>query len=161
MAKKEKKIVIFGKGEAGKSTLMQTLIPGAVNIDHNGRTVAFDYGILNRGGIKYHFYGTPGQYRFGVIREILSLNVDGIIFVVDGSTGIDRQDMEIFKEVAEVGAPYVVLVNIKMGVDDCIGNADIERLFNVDSSVFKGIVRGSAKDPGSIGELFPKLDSMV
>lgn len=57
---KNHKVVVFGKGEVGKSTFINTVIPNATNIAHKGRTVAMDFGKAIVGDFAYHLYGTPG-----------------------------------------------------------------------------------------------------
>ena len=52
------KIVIVGKDEAGKSTLVQNIIPGALNIERQGRTIALDYGSKVYKDYKLHLFGT-------------------------------------------------------------------------------------------------------
>jgi signal recognition particle receptor subunit beta len=42
---KNVKVVFFGRGEAGKSSLISKIIPDALNIEHKGMTVAMDFGI--------------------------------------------------------------------------------------------------------------------
>ncbi|RME64564.1 MAG: hypothetical protein D6778_07740, partial [Nitrospirae bacterium] len=104
---------IFGKAEAGKSTLMSTLIPGSINIHHKGRTIAMDFGTINYNGHELHFYGTPGQARFECLRDIIALKADMAIMVFDGSTGIDQQDRAILDEVKALGVPFIGVLNHK------------------------------------------------
>lgn len=42
--------MVVGPGEAGKSTLIARLCPGAINLHAGGRTVALDHGTLRAGG---------------------------------------------------------------------------------------------------------------
>ena len=51
---KQAKVVIVGKDEAGKSTLVQNIIPSAMNIERQGRTIALDYGNRAHKGYKLH-----------------------------------------------------------------------------------------------------------
>jgi uncharacterized protein len=107
------KVVVFGKGEAGKSTLIQKLIPGAMNIEKDGRTIAMDYGTLAYEGRKYHFWGTPGQARFGPVREVLATGVDVAVFVNDSSRYFDDEDRAILAEMDRMGIRYVLFINHK------------------------------------------------
>ncbi len=158
--KKERKIVVFGKGEVGKSTLLKGLISNSVNISHRGRTTAFDYGILHHQGNKYHFYGTPGQHHFSMVREVLTLGMDTIIFVIDGTYGIDDGDRQIFKEVEATGIPYLLVVNLKDGKDKGIGIEDLQASFKTNRSLCLGVVRGSVLDPASHQEILLTLEGL-
>lgn len=107
------KVVIFGKGEAGKSTLINKLVPGAMNIEHKGRTVALDYGTVTYKDIKFHIFGTPGQVRFTPVREVLAQGVDVAVFVNDSSRYFDADDRTIMREMNTAGVPYVFFINHK------------------------------------------------
>ena len=52
------KVVVFGKENAGKSTLIKAIEHDAINIDKKDTTVSMDYGRAVVGGKKIHFYGT-------------------------------------------------------------------------------------------------------
>lgn len=110
-----RKIVIFGKGEAGKSTLITTIIPDAININHRGRTIALDFGTCRHDGRVFHFYGTPGQARFDCIRDILAINADHALMVFDASRPIDREDLGILNEIKSLSLPFTAIINIKKG----------------------------------------------
>lgn len=159
--KSEKKIVVFGKGEVGKSTLLKGLIHNSVNISHRGRTTAFDYGILHHKGIKYHFFGTPGQHHFSMVREVLTLGVDGIIFVIDGTQGVDDGDRQIFKEVEATGIPYLMVINLKNGRNQGIGIEELQAFFKTDRTLCRGVVRGSVLDPDSQREILLTLEGVT
>ena len=58
------KVLVVGAAEAGKSTLIKSLSPGAINLEVNGRTVAMDHGMLRRAGSSLSLVGVPGQQRF-------------------------------------------------------------------------------------------------
>ena len=59
--------------DVGKTTLMENLITNVGKVEHNGTTVAIDYGRIEMDDKKFHFFGTPGQERFGFMREIARL----------------------------------------------------------------------------------------
>ena len=107
------KVVVYGKSEAGKSTLVRMLAPEAVNIDHNGRTVAMDYGVIQFEDCSFHFFGTPGQPHFRPVREVISLGMDTAVFVVDSTRCFDEEDRELLFELTLVNVPYVIFLNQK------------------------------------------------
>lgn len=113
---KNYKIVVFGKGEAGKSTFISTVIPDAMNIEHKGRTVAMDFGKAVVGDCAYHLYGTPGQARFEVVRDVLSARAHSVLVIFDSSTGICREDQGILDEVAALAVPFWAVLNNKTGL---------------------------------------------
>jgi len=107
------KVVLYGKSEAGKSTLVRHLIPHAVNIDHQGRTVAMDYGTVHYSGCDFHFFGTPGQPHFRPVREIISRGMNAAVMVVDSTRCIDNEDRDLLIELDAVGVPYIIFLNQK------------------------------------------------
>ncbi len=91
------KIGITGTVGAGKTTFVRAISEiEVVDTDRIAKdetalikpttTVAFDFGrlTLNSGQI-LHLYGTPGQFRFDFMWDILIPNVHGYVFLVDTS----------------------------------------------------------------------------
>jgi len=107
------KVVVFGKGEAGKSTLIKQLIPDAMNVEHEGRTVAMDHGTISYEGWAFHIFGTPGQSHFTPVREVLAQGVDVAVFVNDSSRYFDEEDKGIMREMNAAGVPYLFFINHK------------------------------------------------
>ena len=122
------KIVVFGKGEAGKSTFIRSIIPNAVNIEHKGRTVALDFGDITLGGKKIHLYGTPGQTRFSVIRDIISSYTHGSIILFDSAVHLTQDDQCVVSEVMELDVPFVSVLNKKAYSRELVSLNDIARL---------------------------------
>ena len=122
------KIVVFGKGEAGKSTFIRSIIPNAVNIEHKGRTVALDFGDITLGGKKIHLYGTPGQTRFSVIRDIISSYTHGSIILFDSAVHLTQDDQCVVREVMELDVPFVSVLNKKAYSREIVSLNDIAKL---------------------------------
>jgi uncharacterized protein len=139
------KVVVFGKGEAGKSTFIKTISPDAVNIEHKGRTVALDFGKIDVGGKAFHFYGTPGQARFDVVRDIISDSANKALMIFDISTSLDKDDHNIFKEVNFLNVPFFAIINMKKGLPLKLKAEDVEKLCG-SSSCFNGILKGDVSD---------------
>jgi hypothetical protein len=100
---KQYKFVVTGAFNAGKTTFVKTLSEiEPVNSDKNSHinsekkvkpstTVALDYGkIRTKDGSVIHLFGTPGQARFDFMREILTEDMHGFIFLVDAT---DRRSL--------------------------------------------------------------------
>lgn len=92
------KVVITGAFNAGKTTFVNTLSEiDPVNTDKTTRspaenkvktstTVALDYGKVKiNQHSAVHLFGTPGQDRFDFMREILTEEMHGFIFLVDST----------------------------------------------------------------------------
>ncbi len=109
------KIVVFGSFHAGKSTFIQAIDPGSRHVDaecaDGTTTVALDFGKAEIEGRHIHLYGTPGQGRFGFVRQIISNGMDGAILMVDCSCGIDECTRELYQQLKETGVPFSVMLN--------------------------------------------------
>jgi hypothetical protein len=106
-----RKVVVLGKYDAGKSTLIKRLTDNARNVEYDGITVSMDIGYKTFGGKKLYFFGTPGQERFKFLRHILSEGLDFGIVVVDSTRDLTKEDEEIIEQVKGMGVPYMVFVN--------------------------------------------------
>lgn len=105
------KVIVFGKENAGKSTLIRAIGRDAINIDKNNTTVSMDYGKINIGEKKIHFYGTPGQERFDFMRDILSKGANMGIMVFDSSMNICQADMDLLNELRQKKIPFLIFLN--------------------------------------------------
>jgi small GTP-binding protein len=139
------KIIVFGKGEAGKSTFVRSIIPNAVNIEHKGRTVALDFGVITLEGKNIHLYGTPGQTRFNVIRDIIASYTHGSIILFDSTTHLTHDDQNAVKEVMELDIPFVSVLNKKANSNRLISIEDVERLC-ASSPQYKAGFEGDVRD---------------
>ncbi len=158
LPQKRYKIVIFGKGEAGKSTLIQRLIPTALNVNHNSRTVALDFGYLNYKGLSFHFFGTPGQKRFQPMRRVLSIGAHAAVYVHDTSVWFNEVDKEILDIIDELRLPFIIFVNIKP--NHGYERRGIHRLFGKRKNL-KKVIYGSAMSGKGITELLDALCDIV
>lgn len=148
------KVVIVGKDEAGKSTLVQNIIPGALNIQRQGRTIALDYGNKIHKRYKLHLFGTPGQARFHMVREIVARGMDVAVWVLDYSRRFDDRDKEILDFLGKCRVPFIVFANIKPGVQK--ERRRVLRLVGEPKDL-KGIIIGSAKSGFRVTELLDEL----
>jgi len=152
------KVVLYGKSEAGKSTLVRHIIPHAVNIDHNGRTVAMDYGNVRYGGCEFHFYGTPGQPHFKPVREVISRGMNAAVMVLDSTRCIDDEDRDLLIELDIAHVPFIIFLNQKPQKKELLSNItaalpEFSRLFS--------IIEGSAKTGDGVSILLKALIGSV
>ncbi len=105
------KILVVGAGEAGKSTLIKALVPGAMNLEVDGRTVAMDHAVLTRGPDVLSLVGVPGQERFAPVRQVLATGAVCAIWVHRAGRPVDASTAELVSGIAGRGVPYVVFVN--------------------------------------------------
>lgn len=152
------KVVIFGKSDAGKSTLIQKLVPGALNVEYGGSTVAMDYGKIIFRGQEFHLFGTPGQVHLNPVRECLTEGIDVAIFVMDSSRHFDREDIGLLKELEALKVPYLIFVNHKPEVKP--ERRKIDRLLESFAKPLE-IIEGSAKTGDGLSELLLALENTV
>ncbi len=152
------KVVLYGKSEAGKSTLVRRLIPDAVNINHEGRTTAMDYGTFRSGEVSFHLFGTPGQPHFKPVREVISQGMDAAILVVDSTRCLDHEDGELIKELGTAKVPYIVFLHQKP--ERKAEKSKVENFMQGFVPPFR-IVVGSAKTGEGVQELMKAMKGSV
>lgn len=108
------KVIVVGPGEAGKSTLIERLVEGAVNLATNGRTVAMDHGMMRRGSARLSLVGVPGQPRFTAVREALAVGAAGAVWVHPEGEEVDPDTVGLLGSLA-APLPYLVYVNRRAG----------------------------------------------
>ncbi len=152
------KVVVFGKSEAGKSTLIRHLVPGALNVEYKGRTVALDYGKVIFKGQEFHLFGTPGQAHLSPVRECLTEGIDIAIFVMDDSRHFDKEDRKLLKELEDLKVPYLIFVNQKPKASP--ERRKIGRLIEDFAKPFQ-IIEGSAKTGDGLSKLLLAMGDAV
>ena len=142
---KRVKVVVLGNAEAGKSTLIKTLIPDSINIEYRGRTIALDFGVIEKNGVRFHIFGTPGQKRFEIVRDVISEGADLFIYVFDPLIGISRYDSEVISLLKEKKLKGFFFINLKNSSGE---EMDTEKELStlLDPMNYR-FVFGSAKDP--------------
>ncbi len=109
------KVVVVGRGEAGKSTLIRALTVDSMNLAVRGRTVAMDHGLLVRGGETLSLVGLPGQPRFAPVREVLVTGARGALFVHPAGEPYDPATVTLLASHDLCDVPYLVFVNRRGG----------------------------------------------
>jgi small GTP-binding protein len=109
------KIVAFGSYHSGKTSFIRCInsdtISTEVKSGNGSTTVAFDLAIREHRGFKMYVYGTPGQERFDVAREVVSFGLHAGVVVVDSTQGMTDFEKGILGEMRAHGIPCVVLAN--------------------------------------------------
>jgi signal recognition particle receptor subunit beta len=105
------KVLVVGAAEAGKSTLIKSLAPEAINLEVDGRTIAMDHGMLRRAECSLSLVGVPGQRRFAPVREILATGAVCAVWVHRPGEPVDAATSRLVSEIGATGVPYVVFVN--------------------------------------------------
>lgn len=153
--------VIVGKPNAGKSSLLNTLIgeEKAIVTEIAGTTRDIINEVINLNGIVLNIVDTAGirntedkVEKIGIDRaKKYARNADLIIFVIDGSCKLDENDREIADLIKEKKA--IVLLN-KIDLDPKTTAADIEKITD------KRIISISAKNNVGIDEFEGCLKDM-
>ena len=112
------KIIVTGPYHAGKSTFVKSFCGEAINLEKVGiegpTTVAMDFGTKEFKDLKVSVFGTPGKTRFSVVREILAVGADGIVFVIDSANPkLDEETKIIWTEITKhlPDIPMVIAAN--------------------------------------------------
>jgi len=109
------KVVAFGSYHSGKTSFIRCVNPHPISTEvksgNGSTTVAFDLAIRDHKGYRLFLYGTPGQERFEVAREVVSFGMHAGIVVVDSTRGMTDFEKGILEELHAASVPCVVLAN--------------------------------------------------
>ena len=157
--KRRVKVVVLGNAEAGKSTLIKTLIPDSINIEYKGRTIALDFGVIEKNGIRFHIFGTPGQRRFEIVRDVISEGADLFIYVFDPLLGISKYDLEVISLLKEKELKGFFFINLReSGGRDLNVEKELSTLLKPKNYHF---VFGSAKDSDIKKDILDELLNLL
>ena len=111
-------VAVIGKANAGKSTLVNVLVGEKVAIVSPKPQTTRDriMGVLTREAYQIAFVDTPGIYRHrNALSDVMmkttkdtARDVDAILFVHDGHTGLREDDIALMKSYASLGVPMIV-----------------------------------------------------
>ncbi len=109
------KIVAFGSYHSGKTSFIHCVNPVPISTEvksgSGSTTVAFDLAVREHKGFRLYVYGTPGQERFDVAREVVSFGLHAGIVVVDSTRGMTAFEKTILLDLRAHNVPCVVLAN--------------------------------------------------
>ena len=154
-------IAIIGKPNAGKSTLINSLLNEkiAITTPKAQTTRNAILGILNEEDLQIVFIDTPGIHAAKTAlgsymnREAMSQaeGVDVIYYICDGNKGLQKYDKEILDRLFSYGAPVFLLVN---KIDEVNAEVLIKRLAYADNNYdFAEIIPISALNKENLDEL--------
>lgn len=161
MMKEGIRTVIVGKPNAGKSSLLNILVgeERAIVTDIAGTTRDILEEQIQIGGIGLNIIDTAGirdtedvVEKIGVSRSREYLEkADLVIYVVDSSTALDKNDRDIMQAIREKKA--IILLN-KSDLESKTGTAEIQKYLD------KPIISISAKEGQGIDELEKTIENM-
>ncbi|HHM04903.1 MAG TPA: GTP-binding protein [Gammaproteobacteria bacterium] len=131
------KVVVFGEGNSGKTTLVRLFAPAAKGVETQSReghaiTVGLDFGIHTLAGYSLHFFGTPGQPRFEFVRRVIARGAHVGILLVDSelavAEGVPPRARVIEQEMIDQGLPHIICAN-KRDLPNVLPVADIQTHF--------------------------------
>ena len=154
-------IAIIGKPNAGKSTLINSLLNEkiAITTPKAQTTRNAILGILNEEDLQIVFIDTPGIHSAKTAlgsymnKEAMSqaAGVDVIYYICDGNKGLQNDDKEILDRLFSYGAPVFLLVN---KIDEVNSEVLIKRLAYADNHYdFAEIIPISALNKENLDEL--------
>ena len=156
------KTIILGKPNAGKSSLLNTILneEGAIVSEFEGTTRDTIEEFVNIQGVPLKLVDTAGIRKtddkieeIGVKRALkLSEEADLIIAIFDGSKELSSEDLEILNIIKN--KKVIILLNKKD-----IGDKILENNESIKNN-FKNIIKISAKTGDGIEELYDKIASM-
>jgi len=141
------KIVVIGKGKSGKSTFINTMVPGDLPAQWRRRTLEVDYGQVVVDGGMYCFFGTPHRRRLRTEKDMPLIFSHAALVIFDGSGPLDRNDREILDDVFSLNIPFFALINERRGRPVETGPDDIKGLCMTCPN-FMGVVKGDASNYG-------------
>ena len=154
-------VAIIGKPNAGKSTLINSLIKEKIAITTNKAQTTRNaiLGILNEKDSQIVFIDTPGIHEaktaLGLYmnKEAMSqaAGVDVIYYIVDGNKGIHDDDRQIIERLFSYEVPVFLLMN---KIDEISSDLLIKRLtYANDNYSFAEIIPISALNKDNLNEL--------
>lgn len=111
-------VVVIGKANAGKSTLVNCMVGEKVAIVSPKPQTTRDriLGVLNEPGLQIAFLDTPGIYRSKTVlsermmktAESSAKDVDLILYVHDGHKGVTDADISLMRRYLALGEPMLI-----------------------------------------------------
>jgi len=154
-------VAIIGKPNAGKSTLINSLLKEKIAITTSKAQTTRNaiLGILNEDDCQIVFIDTPGIHEAKTAlgsymnKEAMSqaAGVDVIYYIVDGNKGLQNSDQEILERLFSYEVPVFLLVN---KIDELSSDSLIKRLsYAAEHYDFAEIVPISALNKDNLDEL--------
>lgn len=171
------RVMLMGKPNVGKSTLMNTLIgrERSVVTDIPGTTRDMVSSMVTINERPYQIIDTAGMKRAGrthgllekasLMRSLRALEMtDAVLFLIDGSEPFNKQDVTLSGFVDEAGKPVIFLVN-KWDLADSSEKATAKLLRDLKAAMphlaQAPILFVSAKTGRNVSSIWPMIDTIV
>ena len=162
-------IMIAGKPNVGKSTLLNTLLGEKVAIVSRKPQTTRNRitGVLTRGGDQYVFTDTPGlhkpknllgEYMMRAVGNVAN-DSDIILFVVEACKPLNNAESTALERYTSSGMPVILIINKTDGADKSKLASQIKELSN--NYEFRGVVPVSAINGDGIEGIFAELDPLL
>lgn len=153
------RILIYGKTNAGKSSILNSLLnyDRAIVTDIQGTTRDTLEEVFEYRGFKFVLIDSAGIRESKDIVESIGIekskqmleSSDIVLYIVDGSVSLDKNDNDIISSLSDKNVVMVV------------NKSDLKEVVDIEGIGFKDIVRVSAKTGAGMDELKEKLYSYV
>ena len=153
------RILIYGKTNAGKSSILNSLLnyDRAIVTDIQGTTRDTLEEVFEYKGFKFVLIDSAGIRESKDIVESIGIekskqmleSSDIVLYIVDGSVSLDKNDNDIISSLSDKNVVMVV------------NKSDLKEVVDIEGIGFKDIVRVSAKTGAGMDELKEKLYSYV
>ncbi|MBO6133431.1 MAG: tRNA uridine-5-carboxymethylaminomethyl(34) synthesis GTPase MnmE [Lachnospiraceae bacterium] len=160
------KAVVIGKPNVGKSTLFNKLIgrEAAIVTDLAGTTRDILETEVRFNGLLIRFFDTAGIHETSDRIEIIGVeksrkviqDADLVIFMMDKSSKIDKDDREILDYINGSDKKYFILLN-KSDLSPVIGSSELESCLSVNNGQFLGFIDISAKRGENLDSILEKI----
>ena len=154
-------VVVIGKANAGKSTLVNCMVGEKVAIVSPKPQTTRDriLGVLNEPGLQIAFLDTPGIYRSKTVlsermmktAESSAKDVDLILYVHDGHKGVTDADISLMRRYLALGEPMLIAYTKTDIMPAENIPADAQKLF--EAGISCTVVPVSARRGKNIGKL--------
>ncbi len=162
-------VLITGKPNVGKSTLINALIGEKIAIVSKRPQTTRNRitGVVTKGEAQYVFIDTPGLHRpHNMLGEYMMKaannageDVDIVLFVVEACSRLNAAERDALKKNCESGAKVILIIN---KVDRADKPALAEFMFNINNEYdFHSIIPVSALENDGIDIIFEELEKLL
>jgi len=128
------RILVTGPKGSGKTSIVATLSAEPVYLQERQGGKLFERGRVSLSDVEMEVFGTPGSSEFEPTFKLFAREVDGIMFVMDGTKREQIDDIRKMISVVGDSLPYVIVVN-KQDVEGAIKPLELQRELGTPDSV--------------------------
>lgn len=127
-----KKIIIIGDTDSDKNMIQNHID------DKNIQLFVFDYNKIKIDRKNHYLFKIPGEDEYKSVEEILSHEVDGIIFFIENKQGFKDDDQELLDIITRNDLPHVIFIN-REDLSDTNQKIHLKDVFIIPTMVREGI----------------------